>query len=600
MGAGRCPKCDASYGKGSCFCKKCGLDFRSATATESPEHLTSASLDKFIPPNTDETHEEASDVGESTPASPIDDKTGDLFEAPEESVTATFLARVVAGLDAGKAVRIENGTSLVLGKGVDADMSLRDECVSRRHATLRLDHGKLYLSDANSTNGTFLRIDGTRQLMSGDCFVLGGTVIRVEQEGSVMARRLARGETIGAYSIFALLGAGGEGDVYEALAPDGCHCAVKQLKFSAGDPGHKPDRERAFRLQKLIGRRSPHVVEILDVFVHDDLVYKAMELITGRTLEERLAAETRLSPDEMAPIVRDILTGLDWLHGEDIVHRDIKPSNVVLVDGSSGVAAVIVDLGIALDRNLSRLTYKGGINGTPEYAAPEMIRGGATTIDGRSDIYCLGATLFHALTGQIPILSAGFPVRPTFINELHAPVRPSIRDLVPDLPESLDCYVQRLMSVRPDDRPQSAKEALHEFELALVGGSKTRSFWPSSVEPEERPPLEASTAARPPSVRVHKSKSTGRECLLRIETGPKAGETISIPPNGVTIGRTTVNPDDRSISRFHCRIVPKKSGIRVRDCGALNGLIFREHRVHHARLVPGETLTLGETTLRFL
>jgi len=413
-----------------------------------------------------------------------------------------------------------------------------------------------------------------------------------------MARRLVRGESVGTYTIQTLLGSGGEGDVYEAFAPDGVRCAVKQLKFSAGDPCHEADRERAFRLRKLIGKRSPYVVEILDVFIHDDLVYLAMELVDGQTLDDILTAKTRLSPDEMAPIVRDVLSGLDWLHAEGTIHRDIKPSNIVLIDRVSGTVAKIIDLGIALDRRLSRLTCKGGVNGTIEYAAPEMIRGGAT-IDERSDIYCLGATLFHALTGRIPFLCAGIPLRRTFIHELHAPVRPSARDLVPGLPVALDRFVQRLMSVEPEERPQSAQEALDEFERSLATGSKTRSIWAPAVAPDAAPSLVAKPVA-PPSVRMTKPKLAEVGNLLRIETGTRAGETICIPRNGVTIGRAIVNPDDRSISRFHCRVVPKKYGVCVRDCSALNGLIFRERRVHRARLVPGDTLTLGETTLRFV
>ena len=183
MGAGRCPNCDASYSKDSDFCKKCGFNIKSAVAEADPERLTSESLDKLIAPSTGETPEEACGAGDPASASPIDDKTGDLFEAPAAPANATFLVRVMIGPDKGKAMRIEDGASLVLGKGADADMSLRDECVSRRHATLRSDQGKLYLSDANSTNGTFLRVDSAHELVSGDCFVVGGTVVCVEREG---------------------------------------------------------------------------------------------------------------------------------------------------------------------------------------------------------------------------------------------------------------------------------------------------------------------------------------------------------------------------------------------------------------------------------
>jgi serine/threonine-protein kinase len=393
------------------------------------------------------------------------------------------------------------------------------------------------------------------------------------------------------------MGSGGEGDVYEAKSRDGARCALKQLNFDATDPAQKTNLERVFRLKRLIGKRSPYVCAIYDVFIHDGLAYVAMEFVEGSTLDRVLAKVTRLSLDELIQILRSVLSGLDWLHNDGIVHRDVKPANIVLVDGAVGVIAKLIDLGIALDRHRPRLTHKSGIVATVEYAAPEMLLGGEAEVDERSDIYCCGTTFFELATGRVPFDDASACLRATFIKRLCSPHRPSICDHVPDFPEAVDRCIQRMMAVKPEDRPGSAAQAWKEFYAAATASSGRGPLDPSAHM------ASAFTAADD----VHCADSNPEflvpsvsERHFRIESGPLAGQLICVPRSGISLGRTRLNPDDKGISRFHFRATATRNEVTLRDIGSFNGLIYRDRRVRHVRLVPGETLTVGETPLRLV
>jgi serine/threonine-protein kinase len=393
-----------------------------------------------------------------------------------------------------------------------------------------------------------------------------------------MAVRLVPRSSVGPYTIRKHISTGGEGEVYEAVRVDGRPVALKQLNFKASDPSRKDWLERALRLKRLIGMRSPYVCEVYDVFIHDDLVYIVMEWVSGQSLDQVLGERGPLSMDWLVPVMRDVLAGLGWLHELDIVHRDVKPANIIVSEGKTSVLAKLVDLGVLLDRGLPRLTCKGGYVGTPEYIAPEMIGGGE--VDGRADLYCVGTTLFELLTGLLPFPGPGRTIRRTFVERLIAPERPSVRDHVPTIPEPLDRYVQRLMSLHPDDRPSTAAAAWAELQVAVE---------------------ESGEALLPPDSHVHRPSTLRpvKASTLNIQSGPLAGTAIPIPKRGLTLGRAALNPEDTRISRFHIRVRPTKRGLVVLDQHSLNGLIYRDKRLRRVVLPPGESLLVGETTVRF-
>lgn len=409
-----------------------------------------------------------------------------------------------------------------------------------------------------------------------------------------MALMLSRGQTVGAFTIVELVGRGGEGDVYEARSAHHGRCALKQLKFSAKDPANRDVVERTFRLKRLIGVHSPYVCQILDVFIFDDLPYVAMEYVDGPTLEQILEKKTRLSLPEVIGIGRDVLSGLEWLHLNDIVHRDVKPANIVLATSPAGTHAKLIDLNICMARDLPRVTRRGMLLGSVEYAAPEILAGVESEIDGRADLYCLGSTMFHLLTGYLPFPEADFDLSPPFLGRLCAEERPSVRDHVPEIPKPVDDYIQRLMASRREDRPNTAAEAWKELQSAAADMDM------SDIDLLCTHVDSASVIGAGHDLTRTGSVAPMHACAhcLSVETGPFTGATIAIPRSGVTLGRSKLNPDDAAISRFHFRITPRRRGIDVHDLGSLNGLIYRDRRVRRARLSDGDSFVAGETTVR--
>jgi serine/threonine-protein kinase PpkA len=199
----------------------------------------------------------------------------------------------------------------------------------------------------------------------------------------------------------------------------------------------------------LISRtRSPYVVQIYERGFLPDSAYIAMEYLPAGDLAQRIAGG--LSPAQAIEYARQIAHGLSAVHQLGVVHRDLKPSNILF--RRNGTLA-ITDFGIAKVRDASsRLTQNDSMVGTPYYASPEAIQD--KNLDYRSDLYALGVVLFEMLTGRKPYRAAD--LAGLLDAHLHAPI--------PALPAELAVYqpiVTRLLAKQPDDRFQTAEEALH-------------------------------------------------------------------------------------------------------------------------------------------
>ncbi|GGU56518.1 serine/threonine-protein kinase [Lentzea flava] len=194
----------------------------------------------------------------------------------------------------------------------------------------------------------------------------------------------------GRYATIRELGRGGMGVVW--LAEDrviGRRVALKELRTT--------ETERVLREARTAGRlNSPNVVGLYDVIVEHGVTYLVMELVEAPTLSEVMTRRS-LTEDEVADIGLQTLSALEAAHAAGIVHRDVKPSNImVLPDGRVKLA----DFGIARAMDDPGLTATGGIMGSPGYMAPELFSGKPPS--PASDLWALGATMFHAVEGRAP------------------------------------------------------------------------------------------------------------------------------------------------------------------------------------------------------
>src|SRR3954452_3375990 len=199
------------------------------------------------------------------------------------------------------------------------------------------------------------------------------------------------------YTLQRQIGHGGMGAVW--LAVDdvlGREVAVKRVGLFPG--GSSPDLMRAQREAKLAARLNhPHVVSVFDFVTDGDEQWLVMEYVPGTNLNTLSEERGGVPPAEAAVLVGQVAEALAAAHAAGIVHRDVKAVHILVTETGS---AKLADFGIARARALSTMTASGMVTGTPAYLAPEVASG--TTATEASDVWSLGATLYHTLTGRPP------------------------------------------------------------------------------------------------------------------------------------------------------------------------------------------------------
>lgn len=257
--------------------------------------------------------------------------------------------------------------------------------------------------------------------------------------------QLAAGQLVlDRYTVERELGHGGMGSVY--LAHDrklGERVALKTVSsLVASEPG---ELVAAIRREVQAARKVTHgnVVRIHDLHEDGPLLFLSMEYIEGETLWARVKRRGPLPVSEACEVLQAVGAGVAAAHAAGVVHRDLKPHNVILC--TQGVK--IIDFGIAQQGSLTGMTATGIILGTPEYMAPEQIRGGR--VDARSDVYSLGAMAYYALCGQAPFVKDS-PIGVAFAQVNEQPRPP--RDLRPELPLFLEEAILRALGKEPASR----------------------------------------------------------------------------------------------------------------------------------------------------
>ncbi len=253
----------------------------------------------------------------------------------------------------------------------------------------------------------------------------------------------------GRFVVERLLGSGGMGAVY--LARDEQLGESVALKVIAGAALLDPAAADRFRREASAARRISHanVVRIHDIGEEGGMLFLSMEYIAGDSLSTLLDRHGTLPLPQLRQVVAQMCAGLDAAHAAGVVHRDLKPGNV-LIDGTS---VKIIDFGLARLAHIEGMTATGMILGTPEYMAPEQIRG--QPVDARTDVYGLGAVIYHALTGRPPF-SGDSPIAIGFKHCNEGLVPPA--QVKADVPAPWAQLVLRAMAKDPAHRFASAGE----------------------------------------------------------------------------------------------------------------------------------------------
>lgn len=200
----------------------------------------------------------------------------------------------------------------------------------------------------------------------------------------------------------------------------------------------------------------PGIVTIYDVGDHDGRPFLAMELLRGPTLQERLDEQGWLGADQVVDIALQLAEALDYAHRHGVVHRDVKPENVVWLGAGRGIK--LTDFGIARVRQAGARDDGGDIVGTPEFMAPEQIRG--DPLDGRTDLYALGVLMYALLGHRKPFV--GDSVRDTLTAIIEQPP-PPLQPRDPNAPPALIDIITTLMAKRPADRYQTGAELAEDL-----------------------------------------------------------------------------------------------------------------------------------------
>ncbi len=245
------------------------------------------------------------------------------------------------------------------------------------------------------------------------------------------------------------LGTGGMGAVY--LARDERLGEKVALKVMHGMALLDPNAADRLRREASAARRitHPHVVKIHDVGEDAGHLFLSMEYVEGTSLKELISRHGGLPTSRVRDIVAGICEGLAAAHSQGVIHRDLKPANILITPDQR---VKIIDFGLARIADLEGMTATGMLLGTPEYMAPEQIKGGA--IDVRTDLYSLGALTYHALTGRPPF-SGETPIALSLAQATEDPIPPS--QLRAGVSAAWDAFVLRAMSKAREGRFESAQ-----------------------------------------------------------------------------------------------------------------------------------------------
>jgi serine/threonine protein kinase len=290
---------------------------------------------------------------------------------------------------------------------------------------------------------------------------------------------------LGPFEVRAVIGRGGMGTVYKAIDPSlGRMVAIKVLKPELANIGSARQR---FSLESRAMAAITHsnVVPIYAVDEHRGLPYLAMEYVSGGTLEARLRKSGPLETLSIVRIGLQIAQALNAAHDCGLVHRDIKPGNILIDRGIDRIR--VADFGLVRVSDDASMTHSGLITGTPQFMAPEQVRGEAC--DGRADLFSLGCVLYALCVGHPPFRAdSPYAAMQRIVHDTERP----IREIRPEVPVWLASMIHRLLAKEPGSRFESASmlSDILEQELAYSQNptrlERPRRDWMTFEKPRKR------------------------------------------------------------------------------------------------------------------
>ena len=326
------------------------------------------------------------------------------------------------------------------------------------------------------------------------------------------------GRRIGHYEVISHLKTGGMGAVYRALDLErGREVALKVLSQEAAE---NPRRLERFRREAQHGVLLQHenIVTVYEFGEADGLHFLAMEFVDGTDLEEYVRKQGVLKPDDARRVLVQIAKALDYAHEQGVVHRDIKPSNILLTRRHGRLLVKVADLGLARGgvEEETRVTTDGSTVGTVDYMAPEQARD-SRAADIRSDIYSLGCSLYHMLSGAPPFADGSLVERVV----KHARAEPpDLRTVNPAVTDDLWAVCRRMLEKKPAQRYQSPAELLVDLENLSL------------------PPAE--TAQQPTVIATGRSDDTSEAVAIPVDDEPVRAEPGKIAASQLEHGRQAV------------------------------------------------------------
>jgi serine/threonine protein kinase len=315
-------------------------------------------------------------------------------------------------------------------------------------------------------------------------------------------------ERIGKYKIERLVARGGMGELYLAHDPDlEREVAIKVM--SEDIMLDEQARARFYREAKAAARlQHRNIVTVFD-FAHDgEIPYFVMEFLRGQNLSERLRQGPLLTLPMKLDLAIQLCEGLHFAHSEGVIHRDVKPANIWLLD-DGGVK--LLDFGIAKS-STATLTRGSSVVGSAGYMSPEQIEG--QPVDGRSDLFSVGAVLFELVTGRPPF--DGDSATAVMMKIVQDEPAPDVRTIAPDTPATLAMAVRRALEKAPDDRYADADQMAADLRAVRV----------EIAEPEEHIE-EGATAA--PTLISQRRKSQAQEVIPSYDYDLRSPDEIAAP-----------------------------------------------------------------------